>query len=257
MKYPRNTSNGHAGEFFFAYKVASVLGWPCRLFDIDIGIDAQVEVLDEERASTGKFVAFQIKTTTAKNLEDKTYVDEKHLIYWRSLETPVFVVLVVLSQKAMYLRRIEKFRNYHKTANGQVRIDFDINADRFKKSSRTLIRDAADQAALSAIREHLRSVQEGIAKIRHILARMEISPDPDDLIDAMRMRKEWRRGLDRAETLARNLGLGQSECSAAAELLETTLDDLREYMEQGGMDEGWDDSYHGDGDIKKFLEEGR
>jgi len=257
MKYPRKAANGHAGEFFFAYKVASVLGWPCRLFNIDIGIDAQVEVLDRARASTGKFVAFQIKTTTAEGLRDKTYVDERHLIYWRSLETPVFIVLVVLSQKAMYLQQIEKLRDYHKTANGQVRIDFDLNRDRFKKSSRTLIRAAADQAALSAIRQHLRTVDEGISNIRNILAQMEISPDPDDLINAMRMREEWRRGLDRAETLARNLGIGQSECSAADELLEAALDDLREYMEQGGMGEGWDDSSHGNGDIKKFLEEAR
>jgi len=51
MKYTKSAANGHAGEFFFAYKVARVLGWPCRLFDIDIGIDAQVEVLDHERAS--------------------------------------------------------------------------------------------------------------------------------------------------------------------------------------------------------------
>lgn len=36
MKYPKKTANGDAGEFFFAYKIASVLKWPCRLLDIDI-----------------------------------------------------------------------------------------------------------------------------------------------------------------------------------------------------------------------------
>ena len=44
MKYPLGTANGDAGEFFAAYKIAKELGWPCRLFDIDIGIDAQVSV---------------------------------------------------------------------------------------------------------------------------------------------------------------------------------------------------------------------
>ena len=52
MKYLLQTANGDAGEFFFAYKIASALGWPCRLFDIDIDIDAQVEILNEDRTST-------------------------------------------------------------------------------------------------------------------------------------------------------------------------------------------------------------
>ena len=60
MKYPEKAANGDAGEFFFAYKVASVLKWPCRLLDIDIGIDAQVEILNEDGTSTGRFVAFQV-----------------------------------------------------------------------------------------------------------------------------------------------------------------------------------------------------
>ena len=38
MKYPKTAATGHAGEFFFAYQVAKVLGWPCRIFDIDIGL---------------------------------------------------------------------------------------------------------------------------------------------------------------------------------------------------------------------------
>jgi hypothetical protein len=69
MKYALRTANGDAGEFFFAYKIASVLKWPCRLFDIDIGIDAQVEIVDEDdETSTGRFVAFQVKATRRTEL---------------------------------------------------------------------------------------------------------------------------------------------------------------------------------------------
>ncbi|MCI5162057.1 MAG: hypothetical protein D3917_08545 [Candidatus Electrothrix sp. AX5] len=53
LKYTKKKAIGDAGEYFFAYTVATILGWPCRLLDIDIGIDAQVEILDGDQNSTG------------------------------------------------------------------------------------------------------------------------------------------------------------------------------------------------------------
>src|SRR5690242_4709435 len=79
MKYSGKTASGDAGEFFFAYQVASVLGWPCRLFDIDIGIDAQVEVLDEDGKSAGNFVAFQVKTTSGEGSAAYRHVRKRQL----------------------------------------------------------------------------------------------------------------------------------------------------------------------------------
>ncbi|MDW9232039.1 hypothetical protein C7S15_5639 [Burkholderia cepacia] len=78
MLYTLKKASGDAGEYFFAYKIASVLKWPCRLTGIDIGIDAQVEVMDDNQLSTGQFVAFQVKATSK---EEKTAFMSIHRIW--------------------------------------------------------------------------------------------------------------------------------------------------------------------------------
>jgi hypothetical protein len=151
MKYSEKTAHGDAGEFFFAYQIASVLKWPCSLFDIDIGIDAQVEILQEGGVSTGKFAAFQIKTRTLEKDEACSYVGKRHLAYWRALDVPVFAVLVDLPKQAMYLHQITKSNSYPTTKKGRVRIDFDTTTDRFQKSTGACIQAAADEVALADI----------------------------------------------------------------------------------------------------------
>jgi hypothetical protein len=118
MKYSQKTAHGDAGEFFFAYQIASVLKWPCRLFDIDIGVDAQVEVLEENGVSTGKFVAFQIKSTTVGRHGACSYVRKKHLAYWLDLDIPLFAVLVDLPRQVMYLHHVTKGKRYPITKKG-------------------------------------------------------------------------------------------------------------------------------------------
>jgi len=255
MKYPEKTAIGDAGEYFFAYRIASVLGWPCRLFDIDIGIDAQVEILDEERISTGKFVAFQIKTTSVEGNDSCRYVPKKQLSYWRDLDLPGFVVLVDLSKKVMYFHRIKRNHSYHETEKGLIRIDFDAKKDRFDKKSSALIKAAADEAALAAVQEYLTSVREGIDSINDALRDAEEHPDPATLIEIMRQRSSLKVTLARAEALAINTRVGESECLNVEEQLEGALDALREYMSEWDMQKDWDDETYGDGDIKKFLEE--
>jgi len=255
MKYPEKTAIGDAGEYFFAYQIASALGWPCRLFDIDIGIDAQVEILDKERTSTGKFVAFQVKTTIVEGNDACRYVLKKQLSYWRDLDLPVFVVLVDLSKKAMYFHRIKRHHSYHETDKGLIRIDFDTKKDRFNKKSGALIKAAADEAALVAIREYLRPVHEGIDSIKEALHDALEHPDPESLIEIMRLRYSLKGSLARAETLALNMRVGEEECLHVEAQLEEALNALREFMSDWDMHKDWDDGRHGDGDIRKFLEE--
>ena len=119
MKYPLKAANGHAGEYFFAYTIANVLKWPCRLIDIDIGIDAQVEVINEDRSSSGRFVAFQVKTTSREEPNCR-YVTVDQLKYWQELDLPVFVVLVALKEKQMYLHRVLFNVEYKKTKKGAI-----------------------------------------------------------------------------------------------------------------------------------------
>lgn len=108
MKYTEDKATGDAGEYLFAYTVANVLEWPCRLLDIDIGIDAQVEVLDESRQSMGQFIAVQVKATRDINKKSIS-IEKKHFDYWSSLDTPVLLVLVNLSTNETFARPLEDF----------------------------------------------------------------------------------------------------------------------------------------------------
>ncbi|MDF4912425.1 DUF4365 domain-containing protein [Vibrio parahaemolyticus] len=134
MKYSEDTATGDTGEYFLAYTVSRVLEWPCRLFDIDIGIDAQIEVLDDDRHSMGQFIAVQVKTTKDKD-KSKVSVESKHIEYWASLDIPVIIAFVNLSRQKVYVRSFEDF-------NGSQTIHFseehELNCPDIKKSLRLL-----------------------------------------------------------------------------------------------------------------------
>ncbi|WP_458764631.1 DUF4365 domain-containing protein [Cupriavidus basilensis] len=145
MTYPGKTAIGDAGEFFAAYKIAKELRWPCRLFDIDIGIDGQVEIMAGEK-STGRFVAIQVKTTTAEE-KDCCYVKAHHFDYWVSAEIPVFVVLVDLLKEQMFLHLIDPRRKYERTSEGTYKIYFDLSTDLFTPESGTVMVKASERSA--------------------------------------------------------------------------------------------------------------
>ncbi|WP_019101863.1 DUF4365 domain-containing protein [Chromobacterium haemolyticum] len=251
MKYSIGTANGDAGEFFFAYQVASVLKWPCRLFDIDIGIDAQVEIINADRISTGRFVAFQIKATSGDE-QDCRYVSMRQLNYWRELELPVFVVLVDLSNEVMYLHRVTIDREYSPTKKGLVRIDFDLTQDRFTVNSGAVIAAAAEDAALAYVRKHLAVALQGAECIRETIVAMEDFADPHALIECMDGRAAWKEALAQAGALVSALRVGGDEYAEAEKELEGALQELREYMREWNMHRDWDD----DGGIMRFIEEG-
>ncbi|CAJ0774959.1 DUF4365 domain-containing protein [Ralstonia chuxiongensis] len=252
MKYALEKASGDAGEFFFAYKIASVLRWPCRLFDIDIGIDAQVEIINADRTSTGRFVAFQIKATSNDTQTD-VLVSAKHLAYWRALELPVFVVLVNLSTRRMYLHRVAVDRDYPTTPANSVRIVFDLKKDRFQPNSGDVIAQAAEESALAHIRRHLARVHTAAEQIRSSIADMEDAPSPTDLIDLMNERGQWKEELAQASALVHALRVGSNEYEAAEIELEGALQDLMDTMTDYSMHEDWDEN----GDIKRFIEERR
>ncbi|KQZ69102.1 hypothetical protein ASD55_13785 [Rhodanobacter sp. Root561] len=253
MKYPVNTSIGNAGEFFFAYQIASVLGWPCRLFDIDIGIDAQVEILDADRTSTGRFVAIQIKTTSLANSKTSVYVSKDQVDYWKAQELPVFVALVDLKTSSTLLHRITN-KAYPVTNGGDVRIDFDPNHG-FDATSGATFAAASSEAALDAIEKYLAPVRQGAKQIQADLIRFEQSPDPERTIDLMICRYALKADLDRAETLSHNLKIGADECFKVQEQLDDALKELGRRMQAWKMDRDYDDQRFGDGEIRKFMDE--
>jgi hypothetical protein len=257
MKYTTKAAHGDAGEFFFAYQIASILKWPCRLFDIDIGIDAQVEILSQDGVSTGKFVAFQIKTTTLEKDEAFSYVGRRHLSYWRRLDVPVFAVLVDLSKQVMYLHQITMSGSYTTTAKGRIRIDFDMINGRFRESSGAVIQAAADKLALEKIQEYLEPARQGIEVIRDALRKAAVTPEPEVLIEIMMRRTEWNDELARAEVLARTFRTGERERSEVRIDLADSLHELREFMIDWNMENDWDDGRYRVGEIRRFIDEGR
>ncbi|HCE2133700.1 hypothetical protein CGI80_23500 [Vibrio parahaemolyticus] len=92
MVYPKNSAKGKAGENYFAYWILRNFGWPCRLLDIDIGIDAQIEVLNGKNRPTGNCLPVQIKTTESKEL--KLQIDTEHLNQWSMMNESVLLVLI-------------------------------------------------------------------------------------------------------------------------------------------------------------------
>lgn len=252
MKYPINKANGDAGEFFFAYQIASVLKWPCRLLDIDIGIDAQVEVINDDRSSTGRFVAFQVKATSEEE-KGFRYVSKRQLAYWRELDLPVFVVLVDLSADVMFLHRVDVNMNYSVTKKGAVRIDFDLQKDRFCPGSARVIAEAANDAALSHVRKRLAVVRERASDIREAILAQDNYPDPPALIDLMNERYTFKEELAQAGSLVDALLVGGAEYAEAEQDLNYSLQELRDFMEDWNMHRDWDDH----GKIISFIEEGR
>lgn len=108
-KYKKNGVTGQAGEYYFAYWMVRNFKWPCRLLDIDVGIDAQVEIFENE-ISTGDFFAVQIKSTVENDPDIS--IDLSDFMYWQQLETQVILVRIVmadsLSEPVMYWKPFSK-----------------------------------------------------------------------------------------------------------------------------------------------------
>jgi hypothetical protein len=249
MKYPPGTANGDAGEFFAAYKIAKELGWPCRLFDIDIGIDAQVEILTAAGESTGRFVALQVKATSAEEVNCR-YVSLQQLRYWQSLEIPVFVVLVDLQREQMFLHLVEATGDYKKTAKGRYKIPFDLNADMFSPASAAIFAEASERLVMLHINEYLEPVEVAIEGILHsVKCVREDNPNPFDLIEHMERRVELLGLLNQANAASAVGKVGKDAITKCRDELSWAMSDLQEVMEPMEFD------YADKGDISGFLQE--
>lgn len=114
MTYPKTSADGHAGEYLFAYWISRYFRWPCRLLDIDMGLDAQVEIY-ENNLSTGFFIGVQIKTTSRKMKRRlSVQIPYKNITYWGSCDFPVVIVLICLhddnelDEPAIYWKHLDK-----------------------------------------------------------------------------------------------------------------------------------------------------
>lgn len=171
MNYLKRSVNGDAGEHLVAYKVKRILGWPCRLLDVDIGVDAEMEALDEHLCSTGDFIKIQIKSYDS--LTDKiakgVYVDGKHIEYWKRCSVPIIVCCVDLQSSKVYWKSITATDSYASSGEANV-VRFDLHKDELK---------AADAAALRALvtPKESKLIEPLFAQLRTLHEQLLASPD--------------------------------------------------------------------------------
>jgi len=114
MKYQIRNRNGDIGEHLVAFRIMKLLGWPCRLLSIDLGINAEVEVCNAQSESTGDIIRLQIKSTDSHDGGDRLtiYTDERHVNYWKNYCAPVVFVGVDLKTETVFWRQITSLGNY-------------------------------------------------------------------------------------------------------------------------------------------------
>ncbi|CAK1314620.1 Uncharacterised protein [Burkholderia pseudomallei] len=187
MKYANKNAIGHAGEYFFAFTITDVLKWPCRLLDIDIGIDAQVEVLADDGESLGDVIAVQVKATSKRARSVK--VTAEHVRYWESVKTPVIIALVCLQTRKIYWRTLPRSKQATRrlgSSGVEVTVKFDEAKDLLHDASKEALRKLAYAKTKAKIRNVLHGV---VRKARYVIAetteeeRISVGPGPDHYIE--------------------------------------------------------------------------
>jgi len=149
MQYSKTNIIGDAGEHLLAAKIIKLFGFPCRLIGIDIGIDAEIEIIDKNYKSTGEFLKCQIKTTEKEDFH--VYVKERHIRYWNSVNIPVIVFLVHLNTEQIYWHCIKDVEQYDKSGKS-IRIGFDVG-DILQESNKENFVDLVYFKSFEAIRK--------------------------------------------------------------------------------------------------------
>ncbi|GAB3092624.1 DUF4365 domain-containing protein [Lysobacter terrae] len=125
MQYDEKKIIGDIGELTVAKAFIKYFRWPCRQQTTDLGIDAEVEALDDNGASTGKIVKVQVKATM-KPFTDGTntsYPDREHIEYWKNFSVPVLYCYVSLATDEVLWTVIDPNKNYLTDKGAKVELD--------------------------------------------------------------------------------------------------------------------------------------
>lgn len=162
MEYPKKSVNGDAGEYLVAYTITKLFGWPCRLFGVDIGVDAELEILDDNSCSTGDVIKIQVKAFDKISSKDSKgiYVDDRHINYWKRFCLPVIICCVDLSAEKIYWKQILATEAYH-SGGVSRKIRIDLAKDELSSASKETLRSLATPEASKKIEplfQHLRDL---------------------------------------------------------------------------------------------------
>jgi hypothetical protein len=143
MNYSQSNISGDAGEYFLAYQFTKVLGWPCRLYGQDLGIDAEVEILDDQGHSTGDVLKIQVKSSQEliPTQEGKVSINvtASHVSYWQNFCLPVIVCAVDLRTESIYWNSIALTEDYS-TRGESNKVVFDTTEDLFTDAAKEAFR---------------------------------------------------------------------------------------------------------------------
>lgn len=138
QEYQKRSKNGDAGEYFAAYKFTKLFGWPYRMLDVDMGVDAEVEILDSNGISTSDLVKLQIKTFDRITSEEskKIYVSPEHIGYWKKFCLPIVLVCVDLENEKIYWKPVTATESYASGGESKV-ISINIKTDELTATSKS------------------------------------------------------------------------------------------------------------------------
>lgn len=117
-KYKKNSVTGDVGEYYFSYWITRYFEFPCRLQPIDLGIDAIIELANNEEVK-GELISVQIKTTNLDNCSEKEKIQAKnlkkrfdvsHLQYWSESQLPMIFAFIMYSsdkKPKIYVKNIQ------------------------------------------------------------------------------------------------------------------------------------------------------
>ena len=233
MQYEKRAANGHAGEYFFAYKATRILNWPCRLIDVDIGIDAQVEILNSKSSSIGRFVAVQIKARE-KN-RSYIYVSKAHIDYWKTLDMPVIAALVDLKDEKIYLHEIDPKCAYPITKKGEVIISFNLTKDLFNAGKAKLFEQAGQKANIAKVRAQLQAPEKYVAALTLWKVNYAKKGGAIHLLKLLSKRTIMRKQIDYAQGLATKLEVAELDVQACNYRMQEVLDSIRTIIREAGM----------------------
>ncbi|HHF2850854.1 TPA: DUF4365 domain-containing protein [Vibrio diabolicus] len=135
MQYKSKAVTGDAGEYYFAYKLTSMFGWAIRLLDVDLGVDAEIEVVENEK-SDFKLLKVQIKSSVkVSGNSHSIYVSPAHIDYWKNTNLPVLVCLVDLVNEKIYWKHIKHEVDYQSSGEN-CKVTFDLRVNELTESSK-------------------------------------------------------------------------------------------------------------------------
>lgn len=160
MRYYPTERTGKSGERLFETFIENELKFIYRKATApDIGIDGEIETLDVVGSTTGGLIKVQIKTMKAKpeRTRIRVAIDEPHLDYFSSLNSPPILALVSLDDNAIWWQPILP-KEHYAGPRGGFGVSFDLNRDRLAKSSGPALRLVAEQSNAMIARTLLEAV---------------------------------------------------------------------------------------------------